>query len=342
MNQPPGSDAPRPKMEDIARIAGVSVSTVSRALAGSPRVTGETRARIEAAVRDTGYVVNQVAQGLRLQRSRQILVLLPTIANPFFAEIVQGIEEAAGAAGHAVLVGSTEGDPAREATLARQLQTGAVDGLVLLTGRIPEGVAANAPIVVISETIPGRNLPTIGIDNVAAAAEAVAHLRALGHSHIAHIAGPAGNVLTAQRIRGWRQALGDHPGGPPIHGDFTMASGEQAARTLLSRADRPSAIFCANDEMAIGAMKAIRAAGLTVPTDISVMGFDDIGFAAFTDPPLTTIRQPRRAFGQAAVAALLDPDDTPQKHRFPHELVLRASTAPPAAAQPIRRRTIHA
>ena len=115
--------AERTKMEDIARIAGVSVSTVSRALAGSPRVMGDTRARIEAAVRQTGYVVNQVAQGLRLQRSRQLLVLLPTIANPFFGEIVQGVEEAAQAAGYGVLVGSTEGNAGPEAVLARQLHS---------------------------------------------------------------------------------------------------------------------------------------------------------------------------------------------------------------------------
>ncbi len=327
----PGCGA-RPKMEDIARIAGVSVSTVSRALAGSPKVTGDTRARIEAAVRQTGYVVNQVAQGLRLQRSRQLLVLLPTIANPFFAEVVQGVEEEAGRAGYGVLVGSTENDPGREAALARQLLTGGVDGLVLLTGRIPAGLAeqaATGQIVAVSETIPGSHLPTVAIDNEAAAAAAVAHLLALGHRRIAHIGGPPGNVLTTQRAHGWRKALAK--GGiedPPVFGDFTMASGEAAMAALLGRAPRPTAVFCANDEMAIGAMKAARATGLRVPQDLSLVGFDDISFAAFTDPPLTTIRQPRREFGRAAVAALLHP----RTRRAPirHDLVIRASTAPAA------------
>jgi len=321
--------AARPKMEDIARLAGVSVSTVSRALAGSPKVTGDTRARIEAAVRDTGYVVNQVAQGLRLQRSRQLLVLLPTIANAFFAEVVQGIEEAAAAAGYAVLVGSTEGGPEREAALARQLLTGGVDGLVLLTGRIPDGLgeqAASGQIVAVSETIPGNRLPTICIDNEAAAAAAVAHLLALGHRRIAHIGGPPGNVLTAQRVRGWRKALaGTGIEEPPVFGDFTMASGEAAMRVLLARTPRPTAVFCANDEMAIGAMKAAREAGLRVPADLSFVGFDDISFAAFTDPPLTTIRQPRRELGRAAVAALLDGGRA--LHRMDFEFVGRASTA---------------
>lgn len=321
--------AERTKMEDIARIAGVSVSTVSRALAGSPRVMGDTRARIEAAVRQTGYVVNQVAQGLRLQRSRQLLVLLPTIANPFFGEIVQGVEEAAQAAGYGVLVGSTEGNAGREAVLARQLHTGGVDGLILLTGHIPaslEAHVARGQVVAVSETIPGQDLPTIGIDNEAAAAVAVLHLRERGHRRIGHIAGPEGNVLTAQRVRGWRQGMGEGEIAP-VFGDFTIGSGEVAMQRLLAGAARPTAVFCANDEMAIGALKAVRRAGLRVPEDISVVGFDDISFAAFTDPPLTTIRQPRRAFGHAAVAALLE-GVVPGKLAF--ELIVRASTAAPA------------
>jgi LacI family repressor for deo operon, udp, cdd, tsx, nupC, and nupG len=319
-----GSPA-RPRMEDIARLAGVSVSTVSRALAGSPKVTPETRARIEAAVRATGYVVNQVAQGLRLQRSRQLLVLLPTIANPFFAEVVQGVEEAAQAAGHGVLVGSTEGDAEREAALARQLLTGGVDGLILLTGRVPPALdlaAYRDQVVAVSETIEGAGLPVIGIDNEAAAAAAMAHLRGLGHARIAHIGGPPGNVLTAQRLRGWRRGLPAGEAMEPVFGDFTMASGEAAMQRLLARGPRPSAVFCANDEMAIGAMKAAREAGLLVPGDISIVGFDDISFAAFTDPPLTTIHQPRRAFGRAAVAVLLA-GAAPETLGF--ELVVRGS-----------------
>lgn len=325
MSGTPSVDAPRPKMEDIARLAGVSVSTVSRALSGSPLVTGETRRRIEAAVQNTGYVVNQVAQGLRLQRSRQVLVLLPTIANPFFAEVVQGVEEAAQVAGFGVLVGSTEGSTAREAALARQLLTGGVDGLILLTGRAPAGLADSAEVVVVSEAIAGRKWPTVGIDNEAAAAAAVAHLRTLGHRQIAHIGGPPGNVLTTQRMCGWRGVVGGDVG-DPVHGDFTMASGEAAMRGLLARSPRPTAVFCANDEMAIGAMKAIRSAGLSVPGDISVVGFDDISFAAFTDPPLTTIRQPRRALGRAAIAALLDPVGR-GRLVLPFELVVRATAA---------------
>ena len=326
--------AARTRMEDIARLAGVSVSTVSRALAGSPKVTGDTRARIEAAVRDTGYVVNQVAQGLRLQRSRQLLVLLPTIANPFFGEIIQGVEAAARAASYGVLVGSTEGDVRREAALARQLHTGVVDGLILLTGRVPDGLAAHVArgqVVAVSETIAGAAVLTVGIDNQAAAAAATRHLRDLGHRTIAHIGGPEGNVLTRQRLLGWREVAG-REGGEPVFGDFTMASGAAALRRLLARG-RPQAIVCANDEMAIGAIKALREAGLGVPRDVSVIGFDDISFAAFSDPPLTTIRQPRREFGHAAVAALLHGVPPPE---LAFELVVRGSTASPAPNRPSR------
>src|SRR5262249_11480825 len=161
-----------------------------------------------AAVRQTGYVVNHVAARLRQQRSQQILVLLPTIANPFFAEVVLGVEAAAQAQGFGVLVGSTGGSAEREAALARQLLTGGVDGLILLTGRLPSLDAPRAApdgpptarVVAVSEHIPGAGVATVSIDNVAAAHQAVAYLIGLGHRRIAHIGGPPGNILTAQRL----------------------------------------------------------------------------------------------------------------------------------------------
>jgi LacI family repressor for deo operon, udp, cdd, tsx, nupC, and nupG len=331
----------RPKMADIARLAGVSVSTVSRALAGSPLVTEETRRKIKQMVGDTGYVINHVASGLRLQRSRQILVMLPTIANPFFAEIVLGVEEEAQRRGFGVLVGNTSDTPEREEALARHLLTGAVDGLVLLTGRMPAllgGIASiEDKVIAVSERIPGAGLATVSIDHEAAAQEAVGHLLALGHKRIAHIAGPAGNILTAQRLKGFRAALA-HAGieadeGLIAFGDYSFDSGETAMRELLAGEPRPTAVFCSNDEMAIGAVKAARAHGLHVPQDLAVVGFDDIPFAAAFDPPLTTIRQPRRAIGRAAASLLLDQlkHKTSRRHgtRIAHELVVRESSGTP-------------
>jgi LacI family transcriptional regulator, repressor for deo operon, udp, cdd, tsx, nupC, and nupG len=338
----------RMKMADIARLAGVSVSTVSRALADSPLVTEETRQRIKQAVGETGYVINHVASGLRLQRSRQILVMLPSIANPFFAELVLGIEEEAQARGFGVLVGNTSGAQAREEALARHLLTGAVDGLILLTGRMPALLAGIAAIedrvVAVSERIPGAGVATVSIDHVAGARDAVAHLAALGHRRIAHIAGPVGSILTAQRIKGFRQAMTE--ANLPVEeasitfGNFTFDSGEAALRILLAIDPRPSAVFCSNDEMAIGAIKAARALGLRVPEDLSVVGFDDIHFAGVYDPPLTTIHQPRRAIGRTAASLLFDQLAHKRAQRrhteLRHSLVVRDSAAVAREASPRR------
>jgi LacI family repressor for deo operon, udp, cdd, tsx, nupC, and nupG len=335
----------RPKMADIARLAGVSTATVSRALGGSGLVSEDARRRVERAVEETGYQVNHAASGLRSQRSRQLLVLLPTIANPFFADVVLGVEEEAQAHGYGVLVGSTEGKPEREALLARQLLAGAVDGLVLLTGRRPEGLAgfdaAETRMVAVSERIGRGRIPIVGIDNVAASRAAIEHLLGLGHRRIAHITGPAGSVLTADRLEGYRSALAaaDVPASPDLVavGDFTMDAGEAAMRNLLSKAwqpaSRPTSVFCCSDESAIGAIRAAKAHGLRVPADLSVVGFDDIPFAAAYDPALTTVRQPRREMGRLAASLILAGlTGSPARavRRLPHSLVVRQSSGPAA------------
>jgi LacI family repressor for deo operon, udp, cdd, tsx, nupC, and nupG len=304
-------------MVDIARLAGVSVATVSRALTGSPLVTAETRERVEAAVRRTGYAVNPMARGLRRQEARQIVVLVPDIGNPFFSEVLLGIEEAAAALGFSMLVGNTARDPAREDRHAAQLVTGAADGMILLNGRLPpclqrdrslHGQNLLGRIVAVSETIPGAGVPVVEIDNPGAAAAAVAHLAGRGHRRIAHIAGPDRNILTGQRLAGYRAGLAaaglrDDPG-LVGQGDFTIPSGEAAMAALLRQADPPTAVFCSNDEMAIGAIRALRATGRDAPADMAVVGFDDIQFAGTYEPPLTTIRQPRRRMGAEAAALL--------------------------------------
>lgn len=325
-------------MSDIAQLAGVSVSTVSRALAGSPLVTAETRRRVTRLAGNAGYVLNQVARGLRLRRSRQILVILPTIANPFFAEVVLGVEEEAQARGYGVLVGNTSSAPAREETLARHLLTGAVDGLILLTGRMPallSGIAAKDRVVAISERIPDAGVVTVSIDHGAAAQDAVAHLLKLGHRRIAHITGRAGSLLVAQRLEGYRLALATAGIAAMesliVSGDFSFDSGEAAMHRLLEVQPRPSAVFCSNDEMAIGAVKAARAYGLRVPADLSIVGFDDIPFAAAFDPPLTTVQQPRRTMGRLAAELLIDQLANTQPRRggeLPYKLIIRDSTGP--------------
>jgi LacI family repressor for deo operon, udp, cdd, tsx, nupC, and nupG len=326
-------------MEDIAELAGVSVATVSRALSGSSAVTTQTREKVEHAAARAGYVVNHAARGLRLQRSHQLLVILPTIANAFFADVVLGVEDEAQAAGYSVLVGSTEGSVQREEALARHLLTGAVDGLLVLTGRRAQPWATMADaghrVVAISEDIPRASTALVSIDNRAAARDAVRHLITLGHRRIGFLSGPARNILTVQRFRGYAAALSE--AGIPqdadlvTDGQYSFADGAAGFRRLCAGRQRPTAVFCCNDELAIGAMRAARLAGLAVPEDVSVIGFDDIAMAEVVDPPLTTIRQPRRSLGREAARVLLeglDGTSPPRKRHLPYELIIRESTRP--------------
>jgi LacI family repressor for deo operon, udp, cdd, tsx, nupC, and nupG len=337
---PQASEAARPRMTDIARIAGVSVATVSRALAGSPRVTGETKARIEAAVRDTGYVVNRMARSLRLQQARQVFVMVPNIANPFHASVLLGAEEAAMAAGFHVLIGNTAGDPARAEEHARQLLTGAVDGMLLLGGRMPEPLKAPAlrqRVVAVIEPVAAPGVPVVEIDNTAGAREAVRHLIGLGHRRIAHIGGSPGTTATPKRFAGYVAALEDAGIAPRPelvrYGVFSIATGAEQMAELLELPDLPTAVFCGSDEIAMGAIRTIKQARLRVPEDISVVGFDNIYFAAVTDPPLTTIDQPAKQLGFEAMRLLADrlAGAAGPKHgvTVPYRLVVRASTAPP-------------
>eukprot|EP01037_Dinobryon_pediforme_P002045 gene2045-2083_t len=322
----------RPRMKDIADLAGVSVATVSRALSGSPLVVEETRLAVETIVRQTGYTINHAGRGLRLQASRQILVLLPTISNPFFAEIVQGVDAQAQKSGYGILVGSTEGSQPREEALARQMLSGAVEGMVILTGRVPAILAGTdhvGRLVMVSEEGPDDSIDTIGIDNVAASRDATSYLLSLGHRAIGHIAGPKGNILTRQRLAGYHQALHEAAVTPDAnlmaHGDFSVASGSRAMASLLDKG-RPTAVFCANDDMALGAMAEARARGLTVPADLSVVGFDDLPYAAFFDPALTTVTQPRRRFGELAAEALIK--GRQGRRTLDYTLQIRASAVP--------------
>lgn len=329
-------------IEDVARIAEVSIATVSRAIHSPEKVAESTRKRVHAAISRTGYTANAMAQNLRRQSSRMILVMIPDIGNPFFSNILQGLESVASKRGYGVLIGNTDRDPEIEATYLAFTRSHKADGLVLLTGNLPWGAGETPrrlpPVVAISEMLPGQDAPFVGIDNVQAARSAAQHLIELGHRRIAHIAGPAGNILSIQRRKGYDRALRE--AGIPIdealilEGDFSIESGRQAVERLFMRDTLPTAFFCANDEMAIGAMLALNARGHNVPRDFSVIGFDDIPFASCTVPPLSTVRQPRRKMGEEAMAAMLDILEGKGAPEEPvilaTDLIIRASTAPPA------------
>lgn len=295
-----------------------------------------------------GDAPNSTARNLRTRRSETILVTVPDISNPFFSLVIEGIEGAAQRAGYTVLLGNTRHDAQHEARFARMLMRKEADGLIFLGHRMP-GPAAEliaemaplcAPIVHGCEYSPELGVASVHIDNAAGAADAMDHLYTLGHRHIAVVTGPLVSPLSRDRLRG---AIAR---GRAAHaeqhlliksGDFTIESGAALVGDLLAQRDRPTAIFCFSDEMAIGAIGAARRHGLRVPDDLSVVGFDDIRFARHVDPPLTTIAQPMREIGEGTVRlllAILQGDEIdPVSVTLPHRLVVRGSTARPRAAR---------
>ncbi|WP_077963140.1 LacI family DNA-binding transcriptional regulator [Ensifer adhaerens] len=334
----------RPKIKDIAERAGVSVATVSRALSGSSLVTDETRERIHALARELNYRPNVSARNLRTRRSMSVLLVVRDVGNPFYLEILKGVEATARAAGYAVLMGNTENDPDREVEYFNMLRDGHADGMILMTGKLPlpePGESADLshlPVVIALEMIEGSGFPHVQIDNVAAAEAAVEHLIALGHRRIAHIAGPLPEVMAAHRRDGYRAAMKAAglaiPEGYEVRGDYLLESGEACAADLFALPEPPTAIFAANDEMAYGAIHALRRLGRDVPGDVSVVGFDDLYLSKAFYPPLTTVSQPRADIGRTAMSQLLnvlsDGDVAAEPAIvLPTTLNIRGSTAPP-------------
>ncbi len=330
-------------IQDVARTAGVSTATVSRVLSAPDRVSATTRGRVEAAVASLGYTPNLAAKTLRTLRTHKILVTVPDISNPFFSQVIRGVEEAASGAGYAVLLGDTRHEAAREAQYAAMLQRREADGLIFLGHRLPEPLApmvaemgARAPIVNGCEYSPGLGVSSAHIDNAAAAIAAMEHLYGLGHSRIGVITGPLASPISRDRLNGVelaatrRDIVRDLA---IVTGDFSIETGARKAGELLDRPDRPTALFCFSDETAMGALDAIRRRGLSCPEDVSVVGFDDIRFAGYLDPPLTTIRQPTAQIGHEVVRLLLEVlsgGSALTRHvTLPHSLVVRASTASP-------------
>ncbi len=333
----------RPKIRDIATRLGVSPATVSRALSGTGLVAEPTLSRIRDAARELNYRPNVSARNLRTRRSMAVLMVVRDIGNPFYLEIMKGVEQAAREAGYAVLMGNTENDPDRESEYFDMLRDGHADGMILMTGKLPARIdggdsLASLPLVVALETIEGSGLPHVQIDNLAAAREAVRYLAALGHRRIAHITGPLPEVMSTWRRDGWRAAMAEAglpvPDGYEQRGDYLLRSGRELCGVLLDLPEPPTAIFCANDEMAFGAIHELHRRGLDVPADVSVVGFDDIYLSEAIFPPLTTVSQPRVEIGRAAMSLLLqvisggEVAETPIV--LPTELVIRGTTGPAA------------
>ncbi|OSP07168.1 LacI family DNA-binding transcriptional regulator [Microbacterium sp. LEMMJ01] len=318
-------------MATVAARAGVSGQTVSRVVNGSPRVDPQTRARVEAAMAELGYRPHRAARALRTGRSHTLGLVVTTLATVGNSRMLQATAEAAADRGYALtVVTAADGVEAAFARLADQ----GVDGALVLNEASALVPAATLPPelhLVVVDAPAGAGAAVVHSDHAAGAQAATRHLLDLGHETVHHLAGPAGSFAAAERERGWREALADAGAVPPpvVRGDWSAESGFAAGAALGA-----TAVFCANDQMALGLLRAVAESGRAVPSDVSVVGFDDIPEAANFLPPLTTVRQDFAALAQRAVTALIaavEGDGTATDRAapvvVPTRLVERASTA---------------
>jgi len=333
-------------LREVAGAAGVSIATASRILTGARPSAPQTRARVLAAAAQLDYRPSGPARALKLRRSRTLGLLVTDIENPYFPEIVRAVEDAAHERGFAVLLCNATDDPGRELAYINLLLERRVDGIIVAASRVGARHAAllaraGVPVVLVNSEAPGSGLAAITSDNRGGARLAAEHLLALGHRRIGHITAPPANAAAAARLLGVRDALRGAGIAPNLLdvalGDGRVGGGERAMSELLDRHPRPTAVVCYNDLTAMGAMRAVRRAGYAVPGDVSLVGFDDIDLAQWTDPPLTTVAQPKREMGAWAFARLAGGGERPPVAsgpaiavRLPTTLVIRASTSPPS------------
>jgi LacI family transcriptional regulator, repressor for deo operon, udp, cdd, tsx, nupC, and nupG len=328
----------KPRIGDVAELAGVSTATVSRALATPDQVKPKTREAVMKAVRETGYVLNIAARNLRTRRTHAVLAVLPDASNIFFSQVLRGISGTLHQHGYSLVIADTANDPEREREHAEFIRGGRVDGVLLLNGRLlpsPAGKRGGLlPTISLCERIPGSKLPHVETANRDAARAMTEVLLKLGHRRIGYLSGPPANVLEHDRFKGYGDALTangmEHDPELVQPGDFSIGAGEAAAIAYLALPQLPDAVFACNDAMAMGLIRGFTAAGVSVPDKISIAGFDDIEFAAAYNPALTTVRQSRGDIGARAAAMLVDLMQGRQldsrEIRLPAEVVMRDST----------------
>lgn len=334
-------------IRQVARASGYSVATISRVLNGTGPVREETRRKVMEVVDRLRWSPHVAARSLTTNETKTIGVVLPDIYGEFFSEVIRGIDVTARRHGFHILVSSSHSDQAETAEVLRAMR-GRVDGVVVMSPTIPaRDLRANLPEgfpVVLLNCVAGDGLASISIDNHGGARAMVRHLAALGHRRIGFIGGPAGNHDAAERRRGWRTALRAAGTTPPpeweTRGDFGEESGLRAAQQLLALSPRPTAVFAANDAMAIGCLAALQEAGIAVPDEMAVAGFDDIPFARYTAPPLTSVHVPIGDLGARAMerllAAITGSSSSERHETLPTELVIRASCGSGSSAAAAR------
>lgn len=332
-------------MKDVAERAGVSVSTVSYVLNDSGPVAPDRRVRVLEAIRALGYLPNESARNLKRRSVATIGLVIPDLVNQYFAMIAEGVEQAASEKDVLVVFCTPEASGAGESWNSRLLRSQRLDGLIYLSGAETRMAALVeltrvGPVVLVDEKLPGFDLPCVVSQNRRGARDIAAHVTSLGHERLAILGGPNELWTADQRLSGYREAIAaaglDPDAVPVLAGDYHMSSGEKMAAEILDRpaGERPTALICANDMMAIGVLAYCRRAGLRVPEDVSVVGFDDLPVASLLTPGLTTVRQPARKLGTEATRLLLDMVNGTEQVSPPPEpvsLKIRESTGPPSA-----------
>lgn len=334
------------RIKDIARAAGVSTATVSHVINNTKYVSDPTREKVERAIKKFDYHPNAHAQMLALGRSKMIGLLVSDISNPFFPEIIKSIEAAVFAAGYHLILLNTDYEKERAIQYVRRLIQMRVAGIIMMIAEFDEALISEVQqkkisIVFHDLGVVGERMSNIILDYAVGIDEAVRHLVDLGHTDIVHIAGSTEIYSAGVRRQAFIDAMKRHvPSNkkPKIYeGDFRFEGGRAAAKRMLEQKDLPTAVVVANDLMALGAVQELKAAGLEIPRDISIIGFDDIAFASLAEPALTTVCSPRVEIGRRAFEALIMTIENDGKEgvevKIPTYLVKRASTAVPRKAR---------
>jgi LacI family transcriptional regulator len=331
-------------IRDVAESAGVSYATVSHVINNTRLVSPETRERVLAAMDALNYRPNALARSLRQGKTNTLGLVLPDSANPFFAEISRSIEDEAFKRGYSVFLCNTERDTQRELFYVDVLSNRQVDGIIFVAAgdqadSLDFLLHRNMPVVMIDRNLSDVEVDAVLTDNQLGGYLATRHLLELGHTRIACIAGPSSITPSAERIIGYRKALEEagisYEETLVLRGDYHAQSGMDITKSILSLHPRPTAIFALNDLMALGALRAAAEAGCSVPEDLAVVGYDDLEIAHFTNPPLTTIAQPKKAIGVQAINLLVgrmsQKNRPPSRIILPPELIVRRSTQPQAS-----------
>ena len=326
-------------IRDVAELAGVSTATVSRVFSESTVVREDLREKVRSVAKSLNYRPNRLARNLRTRRTQAVGVVIPDIENPFFTSVVCGIEDVLRKADYSLLLANSNEDPVRERSNVEALQAEAIAGMIFT----PSGTdllfyqemnEAGMPLVAVSRQPASLKVDSVVVANREGSRQAVAYLAQLGHRRIAMISGPASVSTAKERLRGYEQALraAGIGGSRELvqYADFRQAGGYRAMQNLLALSDRPTAVFAGSNLMTLGALQAIHEAGLRIPDEIAIIGFDDMPWAVSLQPPLTVVAQPAFDVGVAAARLLLEriarPSTVPKQITLDTRLILRASS----------------